>query len=93
MMVLQVGDAFLRLLSEGKPGTVISVWRNTPPYQIPDTSMPTFVFWTVCAMAFKFWPHSYTPTIVRPGHMLTAAICILLLHFAAFYLAIYRIFF
>ena len=56
ILLYQVGEAFLRLLSHGESGCVTSVWRNTPPYSVPDTSMPTFVLWTVAAMAFKFWP-------------------------------------
>ena len=50
----KVGDAFMKLLSDCRTGSVMCVWNKCPPYYIPDISMPLFIFFTTCAMIFRF---------------------------------------
>jgi len=80
MDATQVGDAFVRLLTDGQSGDVVGVWKDTPPYYIPNTSMPIFIFWTVCAMAYRLWPASLTPTVISTKHMALSFLVIVLLH-------------
>ena len=50
------GAAFENLLKEGQNGDVMAVWKDCPPYFIPDTSMALFIAYTTCAMMFRFTP-------------------------------------
>ena len=52
----EVGAAFENLLKEGQNGDVMAVWKDCPPYFIPDTSMALFIAYTTCAMMFRFTP-------------------------------------
>lgn len=70
-----VGDAFMTLLSSGDAGSVMSLWKDCPPYYIPDTSMAQFILATTCAMIFRFIP---APTTVKPWpHMFFCLIAFL----------------
>lgn len=51
-----VASAFLRLVRSGPPGSVMAVWNKVPPYYIPDTGMPLFIFYTTCAMMMRWVP-------------------------------------
>ena len=81
----QVGDAFIDLLSEGKPGCVAAVWKDCAPYYIPDTGMASFIACTTFAMIFRFLPKHITPNVIRPfPHMLLCVFLIFLLNFCLF---------
>ncbi|TRY69297.1 hypothetical protein TCAL_12574 [Tigriopus californicus] len=59
----QVGKAFMTLLQTGQTGSVMSVWKDCPPYYIPDTGMGLFILYTTCAMVMRFVPKSvFDPT-------------------------------
>lgn len=77
MSVQQVGDAFMGLLSSGKSGDVMAVWKDSPPYLIPDTGMALFILYTTCAMMFRFVPKGWCPTCVKPWPHMT--FCLLLI--------------
>ena len=67
----EVGQAFETLISEGQSGDVMALWKDSPPYYIPDTSMATFIGFTTCAMAFRLVPSVLTPRSLRAWpHML-----------------------
>jgi len=51
--LFQVGEGFISLLETGSSGSVMSLWVDSPPYLIPDTSMMQFIMMTACAMAFR----------------------------------------
>ena len=70
----EVGSAFETLLTLGRSGDVMALWKDCPPYFIPDTSMGIFIAFTTGAMAFRFVPRILTPSGVRWGHMLTCLI-------------------
>ena len=81
----QVGDAFIKLFSDGTPGCVAAVWKDCEPYYIPDTGMATFIACTTCAMMFRLLPNQITPNVIRPfPHMLICSCLILLLNFFVF---------
>ena len=81
----QVGDAFIKLLSDGTPGCVAAVWKDCEPYYIPDTGMSSFIACTTCAMMIRFLPKQITPNIIRPlPHMLICACLILVLNYFLF---------
>ena len=85
LFFFQVGAAFENLLKEGRNGDVMALWKDCPPYFIPDTSMALFIAYTTCAMMFRFTPASLTPTSVRPWpHMvLCAMVSIIGMYFLA----------
>lgn len=80
MTASQVGAAFDNLLLFGHSGDVMAVWKDCPPYFIPETGMALFIAYTTAAMMFRFTPASLTPTSVRPWpHMFLCFIVILLI--------------
>lgn len=80
MTASQVGTAFENLLKVGRSGDVMAVWKDCPPYFIPDTGMGLFIAYTTAAMMFRFTPASLTPDTVRPWpHMVACLIAILLM--------------
>ena len=81
----QVGDAFVDLLKEGRPGCVAAVWKDCAPYYIPDTGMVTFIACTACAMMLRFLPNNLSPNVIRPfPHMFLSLCFILFLNFVIF---------
>jgi len=72
----EVGKAFKTLLKDGKSGDVMTLWKDCPPYFIPDTTMGIFIAFTTGAMMFRFVPF-FKPNSIRPWpHMF---ICFLIM--------------
>jgi hypothetical protein len=65
MKPVEVGNAFQTLLTDGKSGDVMTLWKNCPPYFIPDTTMGIFIAFTTGAMMFRFIPF-FKPNSIRP---------------------------
>ena len=85
MTAEQVGDAFMDMLKEGRPGAVAAVWKDCAPYYIPDTGMATFIACTSCAMMLKFLPKNLSPNIIRPfPHMFLSLLFLLFLNFVIY---------
>ena len=64
MTPTEVGKAFITLLSDGRSGDVMTLWKDCPPYFIPDTTMGIFIAFTTGAMMFRFVPF-YKPSSLR----------------------------
>merc|ERR1711988_1057198 len=78
MTPTEVGKAFITLLSDGRSGDVMTLWKDCPPYFIPDTTMGIFIAFTTGAMMFRFVPF-YKPSSLRFWpHMLICVIAMLL---------------
>ena len=76
-----VGDAFMQVLSDGSSGCVAAIWKDCPPYYIPDTGMGLFILYTACAMVCRFLPRRIRPYVIRPWpHML---FCLFLMLFSS----------
>ena len=85
MTAEQVGDAFMNMLKEGRPGAVAAVWKDCAPYYIPDTGMATFIACTSCAMMLKFLPKNLSPNTIRPfPHMFFSLLVLLFLNFVIY---------
>ena len=81
----EVGQAFLSLLETGVSGDVMSLWKDCPPYFIPDTSMGLFIAFTTCAMMFRYVPKSLTPNSLRAfPHFLGCILANILLMFVLY---------
>ncbi len=74
--LFQVGDAFEGLLSF-PTGSVVAVWKDCPPYIIPDLSFGLFVAFTTFAMTFRYIPRFDSRTSVTLRHMLLASLVLL----------------
>ena len=75
-----VAEAFGVLLEKGRSGDVMALWKDCPPYIIPDTSMGIFIAFTTCAMAFRFIPGFLTPKTLRAWpHMLIVGVAMMVL--------------
>ena len=79
MSASEVGQAFQTLVSDGKSGDVMALWKDCPPYYIPDTSMALFIGFTTCAMAFRVVPSRLTPRGLRPWPHMVACVALSLL--------------
>ena len=64
MTPVEVSKAFQTLLTDGKSGDVMTLWKDCPPYFIPDTTMGIFIAFTTGAMMFRFVPF-FNPSSVR----------------------------
>ena len=79
----QVGGAFVELLRNGPTGSVMAVWKDCPPYYVPDAGMGIFVASTAVAMAMRFFPRV---TVVTGRHMAIVALVNVVLFMAMAYL-------
>ncbi len=64
----------------------MAVWKDCPPYYVPDTGMGLFILYTTFAMMYRFVPRALVPTSgLRPWpHMSVCLIFIVMFNYMLF---------